>query len=145
MMRYLLILSVLLISLSIAVFSAIDLYLEDQVEDVSGIVTGECRYGSAGLISNSSDPINWIEVDGDKYVWKRVNLDGIGDFDDSVLDEYEKGDPINETLMPYRPYAMYYDLPAFTVLTFTPMAAGLVMLFTTAFLVGDDHRRDERD
>jgi hypothetical protein len=36
---------------------------------------------------------------------------------------------------------MYYDLPAFTVLTFTPMAMGLAMLYVTAFLVGDDHRR----
>lgn len=119
-------LAVLVITLAFApLFAIVDHHIESSVVRVDGILTDQEFYGSPGLISNGSDPISWVEVDGKRYVASEVDFNRFGDRGDSLQGRYKVGDHIEMDLFPYRPYSTWNDIPAFWMLLFMPaMAAG---------------------
>ena len=118
-----------LMALSFTLFSALDLHLESQIEMVNGTVTGKCRYYEPGdLVTNSSNPLPHIEVDGKEYICREVELDGIGDFGSSIYDDYQIGDHIEMKLMPYHPYSIWYDTPTLIIFIWMPYIFGLLWI-----------------
>lgn len=109
-------------------FAVVDYYIEGSVVHVNGTVTDQW-YPYSGMISNSSDPISWIEVDGKRYVAREVDFDRFGDTGASLEGEYKKGDHLEMNLFPYRPYSTWNDTPAFWALLI------MVPLFIEQFIL----------
>ena len=90
-------------------FALADYWVESSVVHVEGTFEKECNYYTGGVISNGSEPMNWIQVDGEKYIAREVDFDRFGDTGDSLIGRFDKGDQVDMDLFPYEPYNLVWD------------------------------------
>lgn len=126
---------IVLLTIPIGLFKIVDDHIESSVTHVNGTFEKECSYYS-GFISNSSDPWPWIQVDGKQYIARKVDFDRFGDVGDSLIGRFEKGDPVDMDLFPYRPYNTWNDTPTFWIILFMPWLVMFALIFRI-FVKGD--------
>lgn len=93
-------------------FAVIDFHIEGTVTFVNGTFEDECNYWGGGHLQNSSNPLNWIQIDGERYIAREVDFDRFGDVGNSLIGKFQPGDNVQMRLFPYKTYNFWNDSPA---------------------------------
>lgn len=86
-----------------------DRWVEGSITHVNGTVTDRSFIVHTGSLSNGSDPLDRIEVDGEWYMAYEVDLDRWGDRGKSIARDYKVGDHIEMDLFPKSPFWIFRD------------------------------------
>jgi len=100
------------------IFALVDNHIENSIEYVNGTFEEECNYWAGGGLQNSSNPLSWIKVDGNKYIAREVDLERFGDTGKSLIGDFQPGDHIEMELFPYKTYNFWHDSPGMWMIVF---------------------------